>query len=129
MCENEAEEASEEVKMCFKLHLDPTYLDRRDDAPKCEQARQWFVDYLHCIHTHLIETFTASVPYWNRLKTEFVFSVPTTWKDPGMVCEIEGLIGAAGFGCNGTNTSARIGLTEAEAAAVYASKQRFQVRL
>lgn len=44
-----------------------------------------------------------------------------TWKDPGMISEIERLIKDAGFG-HGYNERAFVSLTEAEAAAVYALK-------
>ena len=45
-----------------------------------------------------------------------------------MIAETERLIKAAGFGKDGPDHRAKIGLTEAEAAAVYASKQQFEVR-
>ena len=86
------------------------------------------MDYIRCVHDHIEETFTASFPHWKRHRTEFIFSVPTTWKNPPMIAEIERLIKAVGFGGDGPNHHAGIGLTEAEAAAVYASKQRFNVR-
>lgn len=52
----------------------------------------------------------------------FVFSVPVTWRNnPGMVAELEATIRSAGFGSRGLD-SAGIYLTEAEAAAIYASR-------
>ena len=44
-----------------------------------------------------------------------------------MIAETEKLIEAAGFGSDGEEHRVEIGLTEAEAAAVYASKQQFEV--
>jgi hypothetical protein len=125
LCDQEREDV--DVIGYFKLHLDPAYQDPRPDAPKLEQARQWFRDYLRCIHDHIEETFSNSFPRWKSQKTEFVFSVPTTWKNPSMIAETEKLVRDAGFGHDGPNHRAEIGLTEAEAAAVYASKQHFDV--
>lgn len=45
-----------------------------------------------------------------------------------MIAEMERLIKGAGFGSDGQDRRVKIGLTEAEAAAVYASKQQFEVR-
>lgn len=122
LCDMDGDEASADLITCFKLHLDPTHLDSRPGAPTIEDARLWFRDYLRCIHDHIEETFSASFPYWKRQMTEFIFSIPTTWKDPSMVAEIEQLIKEAGYGRDGPNHRAGVGLTEAEAAAVYASK-------
>ena len=125
LCDLEEEDA--DILTYFKLHLDPRYLDTRPDAPSPEQAREWFQDYLRCIHDHIEHTFSESFPNWKFRKTEFVFSVPTTWKNPSMIAETERIIKKAGFGSDGSNHRARIGLTEAEAAAVYASNQHFEV--
>ena len=111
----------------FKLHLDPSFLDPRPNAPDLAQARRLFQDYLRCIYEYIVKHFSDSVPRWAIQKIEFVFSVPTTWKDPAMIAETEMLIRGAGFGSNETKHRASIALTEAEAAAVYASKQQFKV--
>lgn len=126
LCDQEDEQV--DVCSCFKLHLDPAYLDPRPDAPKLNEARQWFLDYLRGIHDHIEETFSNSFPRWKAQRTEFVFSVPTTWKNPSMIAETEKVIKSAGFGSDGPDHRTTIGLTEAEAAAVYASKQQFEVR-
>ena len=60
-------------------------------------------------------------------RIKFVFSVPTTWNNPGMVAELEAIIKEAGFRSDGLEHRTRIGLTEVEAAAVYASQQQFEV--
>ena len=125
LCDLEEENA--DILTCFKLHLDPTYPDTRLDAPSLGQARRWFQDYLRCIHDHIEHIFSESFPHWKHQKTEFVFSVPTTWKNPSMIAETERIIKKAGFGTDGRNHRAGVGLTEAEAAAVYASKQNFNV--
>ena len=124
LCDQGDEDA--DVLDLFKLHLDPGYADPRPDAPRLEEARQWFRDYLKCLHDHIEETFSNSFPRWKTQRTEFTFSVPTSWKSPSMIAETEVIIRSAGYG-DGTNHRARISLTEAEAAAVYASKQHFEV--
>jgi len=111
----------------FKLHLDPAFSYPRSDTPRLEQARQWYQDFLRCLHDYLEESFSNSFPRWKSQRVEFVFSVPTTWKNPSMIAETERLIQGAGFGSDGLDHRATIGLTEAEAAAVYASKQQFEV--
>ena len=123
----DVEETSTDILTCFKLHLDPTYHDPRPEAPKPAQARQWYQDYLHCVHDHILDIFESSFPRWSLRRTEFVFSVPTTWKNPSMIVQMERLIKGAGYGSDGPYHRARIGLTEAEAAAVYASRQNFDV--
>ncbi len=127
LCDQESEDA--DYLGYFKLHLDPAYTDPRPDAPKLHQARQWFQDFLRCLHDHIEETFSDSFPRWKTQRTEFVFSVPTTWKSPSMIADTEKLIRGAGFGSDGHDHRANIGLTEAEAAAVYASRQQFEVSL
>lgn len=53
----------------------------------------------------------------------FVFSVPVTWRtNLGLLAKIEDTIRAAGFGRRGDDT-ALVYMTEAEAAAIFASKQ------
>ena len=121
------DEDGTDIKEFFKLHLDPNYKDPRPNAPKVEDARRWFRDYLRCIHDHLRQTFSDSFPMWTAQRTEFVFSVPTTWKHPCMVADLEAIIREAGFGSTGVEHRIRVGLTEAEAAAVYASQQQFEV--
>ena len=111
----------------FKLHLDPAFTDPRPDAPSLDQARQWYQDFLRCLHDYLEESFSNSFPRWKSQRIEFIFSVPTTWKSPSMIAETEQLIRGAGFGADGLDHRANISLTEAEAAAVYASKQQFRV--
>ena len=111
----------------FKLNLDPTFSDPRPNAPSLGQARQWYQDFLRCLHDYVEESFSNAFPRWKSQRAEFIFSVPTTWRNPGMIAETERLIREAGFGSDGLNHRANISLTEAEAAAVYASKQQFEV--
>lgn len=127
LCDQESEDT--DTQEYFKLHLDPEYVDPRTDAdvPTLEDARKWFQDYLRCLHDHIENYFSDAFPRWKTQRTEFVFSVPTTWKNAGMIAETERLIKGAGYGRDGINHRVGIGLTEAEAAAVYASQQQFEV--
>ena len=125
LCDLEHEDA--DTVAYFKLHLDPAYKDPRPEAPKLGQARQWYQDYLRCIHDHIVERFDASYPSWTKQKVEFIFSVPTTWKSPAMIRHTKLLIQRAGYGTDGADHRVEIGLTEAEAAAVYASRRQFEV--
>ena len=109
----------------FKLHLDPEYKDPRPEATSLKQARQYYQDYLRCLHDYIENMFAEQYKGWRSLRCEFIFSVPTTWTSPALIAQTIALIKSAGFGGDRTNHHAVIGLTEAEAAAVYASKQRF----
>ena len=127
LCDQDDEDA--DIREFFKLHLDPEYVDPRTDAdvPTLDDARRYFQDYLHCLLGHVEEYFSNAFPRWKTQRTQFVFSVPTTWKNAGMIAATEKLIRGAGYGRDGTNHRAVIGLTEAEGAAVYASQQQFEV--
>ncbi|KAK5047574.1 hypothetical protein LTR84_006671 [Exophiala bonariae] len=109
----------------FKLYLDPEFNASQIDAPSLEEARKWFRDFLSCLYKEVMKHLKETIPRVQSRKIEFCFSVPTTWKDPAMVAEHELLIRQAGFGSEVHHT-ARITLTEAEAAAVYASKHQYQ---
>lgn len=122
------DEDGADVKEFFKLHLDPKYEDPRPNAPKVDDAKRWLRDYLRCIHAHVREIFGDSFPKWTAQRTEFVFSVPTTWRSPRMIADMEGIVKDAGFGSDDVEHRSIISLTEAEAAAVYASQQQFEVR-
>lgn len=121
------DEEGADIKEFFKLHLDPTYKDPRPTRPSTADARRWFGDYLRCIYSHIRGIFSDSFPRWTAQRTEFVFSVPTTWSNPSMIADLEGIARDAGFGSDGAEHRTIIGLTEAEAAAVYASQRQFEV--
>ena len=114
-----------EVQELFKLYLDPAHRDEDyREQPSLQEARRWFSDYLRCIYQTIKEHFDETYPRWTTKNVEFLFSVPTTWKNPAMIAETERLIKQAGYG-ERTNHLVRISLTEAEAAAVCASKQSY----
>ncbi|MCJ1381372.1 hypothetical protein MMC17_004482 [Xylographa soralifera] len=123
---SEAEVDFADHRELFKLDLDPSFNAENPERAIVEDARQWFQDYMRCIHDHLAETFSNNFPKWRSQSVEFIFSVPTTWRSPSLIIEIKTLLAGAGFGKDGTNHSLDISLTEAEAAAVYASKQQYQ---
>lgn len=91
-----------------------------------QEARTSFVDFLRCIYETILAHFDDSYPRWRTRHVEFLFSVPTTWETPITIANTERLIKEAGFG-NEPGHVARISLTEAEAAAVYVSKQSYQI--
>jgi hypothetical protein len=113
------------IEELFKLYLDPAHQDTFREAPTIEEARQWFKDYLHCIYEQIKRVFSDTLPRWQNKNIEFLFSVPTTWKNPAMIAATERLIKDAGF-AEKPNHVVRISLTEAEAAAVYASKSSYE---
>lgn len=114
-----------DVQTYFKLDLDPTHRKEYQQGLAPEEARRWFIDYLHYIYQAIKSHFDDTYPRWSSQFLEFLFSVPTTWKNPGMIGELQSLIRKAGFG-ERLNHKVVISLTEAEAAAVYASKQQYQ---
>ena len=116
-----------DIQELFKLNLDPDYLDPYEFAPTTERARMWYVDYLRCIRQHVVHHFASRIPQWNSMAIEWVFSVPTTWRNPKMVADIESLIRVAGFGSDGPSHSARVTFNEAEAAAISVARQHLQL--
>lgn len=120
---------SVEVREQFKLTLDAEYED--DRGYSCHDARQWYLDYLTCLHREIEKFFDACIPRWRDMYVEYSFSTPTTWNNPAMVASIQKLIEAAGFsstpGHSSTNRqSVRMALTEAEAAAIEASTTQYR---
>ncbi|KAJ5573622.1 uncharacterized protein N7459_008049 [Penicillium hispanicum] len=124
LCNQEDVEAN--IKEFFKLHLAPQYRDNHSKGPSRREAQQWFQDYISCIYEHVVTHLNATVPLFPSRKVEFLFSVPTTWKDVRMIEETKAVIEGA-INTKSPNHKAFIGLTEAEAAAVYACKQHYQV--
>jgi hypothetical protein len=121
----EHDTADLEVQELFKLYLDDSHQDLFRDHVTVEEARKWFQDYLRFVYAAVGRNFDDSFPRWRSKNVEFVFSVPTTWKNPAMIAETESIIKAAGF-AEQPNFRVRITLTEAEAAAVYAAKQTLE---
>ncbi|KAL2847805.1 hypothetical protein BJY01DRAFT_234186 [Aspergillus pseudoustus] len=125
-CDTEDEVA--DVKEFFKLHLAPQNegVDMGMNITR-KEAQRWFHDYVACIYKHIVAHFDSTIPGFSNMRVEFIFSVPTTWKDVRMIEEIRGLIDSA-IQKKGLNHWACIGLTEAEAAAVYACRGFYQTQ-
>jgi hypothetical protein len=120
----EVGESSTELREYFKLHLDPDYHEFRDNIPQ-EDAVRYYRDYLSCVHGHIARFFQKTSPRWTEMRVEWDFSVPTTWKNAGMIRELTSIMREAGFGRDGPHHSCMVTLTEAEAAAVSAARQPF----
>lgn len=105
------------------MTLDADYEDDRGFT--CHDARQWYLDYLRCLHGEIEQFFDASVPRWRNMHVEYSFSTPTTWNNPAMIASIEGLVKSAGFAST-PKQSVRMALTEAEAAAIEASTTQYR---
>jgi hypothetical protein len=113
---------TKDIKQYFKLNLDPAFVDNRPNAPSREDATRYFQDYIRCIYQYVLSYFAKTFPRFEGMRVEWVFSVPTTWKDPRMVAELRERIVF-----DRPEHRAVIGLTEAEAAAVYVSGLHYQV--
>ncbi|KAL3488421.1 hypothetical protein BJX62DRAFT_179934 [Aspergillus germanicus] len=112
---------TKDIKQYFKLNLDPAFVDNRPNAPSREDATRYFQDYIRCIYQYVLSYFAKTFPRFEGMRVEWVFSVPTTWKDPRMVAELRERIVF-----DRAEHRAVIGLTEAEAAAVYVSGLHYQ---
>lgn len=61
------------------------------------------------------------------MNVEWNFSVPTTWKNAGLVNELQSIMRDAGFGRDGDQHACVVTLTEAEAAAISGAQQHIRV--
>ena len=117
-----------DLREYFKLYLDPGYSDPGFEDLTNADAKHFYHDYLRCIHDHIARYFLSTLPQWPAQTVEWVFSVPTTWYNPGIIHSLDTLIKSAGFGRDGANHTCRITLTEAEAAAICVARQYLEVR-
>jgi Hsp70 protein len=114
----------------FKTLLDEQtlrYAQTRDPdncARSIQEVEQWYTDYMSHLYQH-IQLKLGSVSElpsnksWETAMIEFIFSVPTTWP-PSTVERFRSILVRAGYNRHPTHSIA-VSLTEAEAAAVYAS--------
>ncbi|KAH0543032.1 hypothetical protein FGG08_002640 [Glutinoglossum americanum] len=117
------------VRGYFKFFLDEDHLiEANREIPEDEQydirsVRGWYTDFLTALHSHIIAHLEAH-PWlvdWSSTKVEYIFSLPTMWKDrDDLVRDFEGIVRQT-FN-PGENCSVVIGLTEGEASAVYTAK-------
>ncbi|KAL8831954.1 MAG: hypothetical protein Q9170_005080, partial [Blastenia crenularia] len=112
----------------FKLWLDRHHLQEvfagSDGGPSHDEVKKWFTDFLKKLYQHIKRTFLDSLyaAQW-KSKVNFVFSVPTTWKSRNVLSTYKECIQEAGFKTR-KNHSFSIGLTEAEAAAIYTFRSK-----
>jgi len=126
LCEDEDGDENDEIFENFKIYLDQTSIDAarrvgvRDMPGSIEDAKQLITDYLQQVYQQVKRSIEASTGSWKNKKVEFIFSTPTTWYAHSITNDFEKAIRAAGFGEENTlKHTARLDLTEAEAAAVY----------
>lgn len=113
------------VARLFKLYIDPEYTTPEPVRLPAGEARRFFKDYLSCLYEHFFQYFEQSFPRARHSKFEYHFSMPTTWTDPALTTELERIIKAAGFGRDPSKQMVLLSSTEAEAAAVHASKEGY----
>jgi len=92
----------------------------RDIPNTVEEAGRLITDYLREVYGQIKRSIEGNVGSWKDKRVEFIFSLPTTWQAMNITTDFERAIKAAGFGQENTDKhSAKLELTEAEAAAVY----------
>ena len=85
------------------------------------RVKGWFIDFLRALRIWIEEKLQEECPSTPLASTtiDYMFSVPTTWS-PEVVSSYRKIIEEAGYS-SAPGHKARIGLTEADAAAVYTS--------
>ena len=111
----------------FKLYIDSAFPANNDPTrPSHAEAIRFYTDYMSSLCRYVESFFESSVSSWRQRNVEYLFSIPTTWKNPTLTANLKTILAAAGFS-NGYNRRLEIYLTEAEAAAVNAAKQSARV--
>lgn len=126
LCDGDDVEDNEQLEECFKIYLDQRSIDaaRRnnlEDMPgTIEEAQRLTTEYLRYVYSHIKYSIEANTGgSWKYKTVEFSFSMPTTWTSLDILNDFEKAIRNAGFGGENTERhSVKLGLTEAEAAAV-----------
>jgi hypothetical protein len=121
------------VKANFKLFLNESYMKKAFEdlervfgvqpklrMPKIKEVQLWCRDFLKELYVYITDYFLKiyTRSEWDAMRVEYLFSVPTTWSEDSVVGDYREIAKEAGFGTYG-NDSLIIGLTEAEASAVY----------
>jgi hypothetical protein len=127
LCDNDDEDSeAEEVFENFKIFLDQESIDAagkkgvRDIPATVEEAGRLITDYLRQVYGQIKRSIEATTGSWKDKRVEFIFSLPTTWQALSITTDFENAIKAAGFGQENIDKhTAKLELTEAEAAAVY----------
>ena len=113
----------------FKLDLDDEHLKKQlesdpEHLPRTvDEVKRLYTDYLRKLYEHIEDKLSAKLykVSWEDARIDFLFSVPSTWKDR-TVERFRSAIMGGGFGRE-RNHSVNIDLTEAEAAAVFTAKE------
>ncbi|KAF4625520.1 hypothetical protein G7Y89_g12649 [Cudoniella acicularis] len=127
LVDNDEAEESERIEEFFKIYLDQRSIDiaRRNglqDIPanvaEAQRLTAYFLQQIYQHIKHSIESSTGGS--WQNKTVEFNFSMPTTWVSLNVLNNFEEAVRASGFGEeNRSKHVVNMGLTEAEAAAVY----------
>ncbi|KIW01595.1 uncharacterized protein PV09_07067 [Verruconis gallopava] len=129
LSENRYEQNSPDREYCqwFKTCVDEDHYQKLrakdpNAAPRSQQdVDRWTEDYMQSLYNWVKSKLEAEIPpekSWGNTRIEFVFSVPTTWQPQPTVQKFKTIVRKAGWG-SGVAHTVTIGLTEAEAAAVY----------
>lgn len=110
----------------FYLYLDPYTTYEHDSRLSHEKAVKFYIDFMRCLYQHLEGFFSQSVSEWETRNVEYLFSIPTTWKDPRSTEDLKQWLTEAEF-ANRHNRRVSIPHTAAEAAAIYATTLPFEV--
>ncbi|TLD20700.1 hypothetical protein PspLS_08428 [Pyricularia sp. CBS 133598] len=126
----------------FKLFVEPEELKifkASGHTPRLPEthaeALKIVTDYLRCLYEHIKERIMSDINReyhydgrgqgWNDLSITFLFSVPTTWQKPKIAHDFKQCYYNAGFaGPNCFNHTAKIYMTESEAAAIDVLKNK-----
>lgn len=140
--ETERNDPTKKLRDWFKLLLQNENLNQKNQAlleeghPTQSEAdvTRWLEDYLSAIYRQTEQEISRrhKRTFWETSTVVFIFSVPTTWSSHAMIeTKFKHAILRAGFGSVGPNHTVELGLTEAEAAAVYTADagQLYQVSL
>ena len=127
LCDNEEEYYEDaDLREHFKIYVDQDAINGaysrgvRDMPKTVAEATGLIADYLRQIYQHIKFSLESATGSWKNKRIEFVFSLPTTWNSLDITTNFNNAIRAAGFTAeNPDKHSARLELTEAEAAAVY----------
>ena len=125
--ERERNDPTKTLRDWFKPLLESEHLNQMNQTlaeaghPTRSRAdvTRWLEDYLSYIYRQTEEKI-SSQHNWETSTVVFIFSLPTTWSSHAMIeRKFKHSILRAGFGSAGPNHTVELGLTEAEAAAVY----------
>lgn len=128
--DTEINDPTKKLRDWFKLLLENENLIQKNQTlaeaghPIQSEAdvTRWLEDYLRNIYRQTEQEISHRYRYtfWETSTVVFIFSMPTTWSSHAMIeRKFKHAIHQAGFGSGGPNHTVELGLTEAEAAAVY----------